>query len=315
MLRRLVYVRCLYLHGVEHAESGTQIDLALAVLNFDNTIEMLLYAVLEFLQNPDQKERHFHQLLEHVKNAIKEKRIDINVDETLNERGIRNLHIARNGVQHHGIVPGVVDVDRYRTLTEEVVTKLIRQIFDMELSDISLGMLIKDELVRNFYTEAERAFLSNDYYKALINCVAAFETAKKQEQFRLYGSGLGLRRVGISAEPNLQRFVEYIRKIDEEVEILKLRLDYKKYQKYREISRQLVPVMDVYAPRIEASSILSKIEGLIAPELKDKKQEVLREHARSRLNFDIENILKWESVPRRPWYELFLPFIKSFAGS
>ena len=49
ILRRLIYVRRLYLHGVEHAGDATQIDLALGVLNFDNAIEMLLYIIAEHL--------------------------------------------------------------------------------------------------------------------------------------------------------------------------------------------------------------------------------------------------------------------------
>ena len=92
-------------------------------------------------------------------------------------------------------------------------------------------------------------------------------------------------------------------KLVEELEILKLRLDYKKYQKYREIfSFKLEPFFRLSSNEINEieSEIKKKInEAIIAWKSKDKEE--LRKNVVFCSNFVIENILKWEAIPRKGW--------------
>jgi hypothetical protein len=93
--------------------------------------------------------------------------------------------------------------------------------------------------------------------------------------------------------------------LSEEIEVMKLRVDYKKYQKYREISTNLQPFLRIASDVTPIEEILSKARIILGSYIK-KAEGVLKEYARFCLSFAIESILRWESVPRRAWYE-FLP--------
>jgi hypothetical protein len=288
VLRRLSYAKRIYMHGVEHRENGTQVDLALAILNFDNAIEMLLSVALEFLRG--SSEDTFQGILNNFLIEIQKKQLKVKISET----GIKNLHLARNKVQHDGIIPCPENLKTYQNLTEQVLAECIKGVFDVEFQDVSLGMLIQNKDLGELYHIAEQKFLSKDFRNSLIYCVATFETAKNLEQDKLYGSGITYR---------LPKGFEVI--VDE-LEILKLGLDYKKYQKYREISTVLEPrsrFLRYVRPGKITDEIVRVISEKIAPSLDKASKEKLAEHARFCLEFTIESILKWESVPRIPWYE------------
>jgi hypothetical protein len=303
-LRRLVYIRRLYLLALQHIESGTWADLGLAILSFDNAIEALLQTILEYNNVRRGEKISFPKLLEVTTSAIS--KMGLHAEDILDQVAILGLHTARNGVQHHGHIPHPDDVQRFRTITEGVLEKVLGKVFGTSLSEVSLATLIKNDIVREFYVNSETAFYSGDYRSALINVVAAFETAKNLEQLSIYGSGISLfRGMKISGEEP-QKLLEYIEKLDEEVEILKLRLDYKKYQKYRELFPNLEPFTSVLESKnrsslelvLDSNKILSNIEGLIGSASIFKHEETLKEHAKFCLDFAIENILKWESLPR-----------------
>lgn len=298
VLRRLSYAKRLYMHGVEHMENGTQVDLALAILNFDNAIEMLLSVALEFLRG--SSENTFHGILNNFLIEIQQKQLKVKISET----GIKNLHLARNKVQHDGIVPCPENLKTYQNLTEQVLAECMKAVFGVELRDVSLGMLIQNKDLGELYSIAEQNFLSKNFHNSLIYCVAAFETAKNLEQDKLYGSGSAIHLLG---NPEFKI-------IFDELEVLKLRLDYKKYQKYREIFPVLEPRSRIHVS-LRAGKITDEIVGeiskKIASYLKEVDPEKLAEHARFCLEFTIENILKWESVPRMSWYEAIRQEIKS----
>ena len=64
ILRRLLYSTALLLHGSKHAEEGNSLEGAFAILNFDNSVEMLMNTILEYYRVPYARERKFHQLIE-----------------------------------------------------------------------------------------------------------------------------------------------------------------------------------------------------------------------------------------------------------
>lgn len=231
ILRRLVYVKRLYLHGLEHAGNATQTDLALSVLNFDNAIEMLFHIIIEFIGLTTRKEG-FHRLFNDVKTHLKKQQPHVEFGKLLHEKEVKALHSARNNVQHHGLIPSQDDILRFQALTETVITSLVREVFEIDLKDISTGWLIRDQLVRQLYMGAEDAYLSRDYIKALTLCIAAFETAKNEEQNRIYGSGLTFARPRIEEKEKkaIKDLLKYVDLLRDEIEVVKLRIDYKKFK-------------------------------------------------------------------------------------
>ena len=152
-IRHLVYCKALCAHAKEHTSSHSVLDHAIATLNFDNSIEMILYALLDHLGA--QAPRDFSGLLKVFKSKVTEVQKDFDLS-LLHEVEIRNMHKARNNVQHHGIVPSIDDVERYKTLAQEVLSNLSFNILGLKFEEISLGDLIKDEIVRSLYKKGRR---------------------------------------------------------------------------------------------------------------------------------------------------------------
>ena len=208
-------------------------------------------------------------------------------------REIKNLHLARNSIQHHGIIPTFDEVRRYRILTQIFLEDVMSQLFDVSLAELSLGTLIKNEAVRALYLKADNAFSEAKYRDSLIFCIAAFETAKTQEQLALHGSGIVFRRL-LSAGQVPEMVEKLLDTMTEELEILKLRLDYKEYQKYRDISSELKPFL-----RLSGEKALAKVEEIICEDVDKFDSQTLKDCARFCLDFSIENILRWESITRK----------------
>jgi hypothetical protein len=295
VLRRLLYSKVLFLHGSKHAEENTAMDSVFAVLHFDNSIEMLMNTILEYFGAPYKSERRFHELFQDVIKLVKESKDKINADKLLKVREIKNLRLARNNIQHHGIIPAFDEVRRYRILTQGVLENTMSKLFTVPFTEISLGALIKDETVRELYLKADSAFGKAEYKDSLVYCVTAFETAKTKEQMSIYGSGIILRRI-LSAGKVSEEVEKLLDTMAEELEILKLRLDYKDYQKYRDISYELKPFS-----RLSSEEELANITKIISERVDKLDKQTLKEYARFCLNFSIESILKWESVSRKGW--------------
>ena len=295
ILRQLVYAKGLYNKGIEHYSYDNEFDRAIALLHYDNTIEMIMNATIGHLGGNQSKDRTFKALLDDVKNMLRKNGYDPN--ELIHESEIKNMRAARNLVQHQGIIPSSSDLDRYTELIETVLAEIVKNVFKLNVSEISLAFLIKDDTLKSFIYEAEENYNLEKYAQSLILSASAFEFAKLQEQGRLYGSGLVLAKSGIEHK--------LLNLLIDEIEVLKLRLDYKKYQKYREIfSNCLNPITELSS--FDKDKIVPEIENNI----KDAKQswitmesEELRKNTKFCLDFTIEAILKWEAFFRKTWWE------------
>ena len=294
IVRRLIYSKALLLHGIRHAEENSAVDSAFAILHFDNSMEMILNIILEYFGAPAKQERKFYEIINAANEVIKEK-MNIDGNKLLNSREITNLHNVRNAIQHHGLIPDENEVRRYCILTQKVVDNVTSKLFGLEYEDLSLALLIKDEQIHELFSKANSAYEKANYQKTIIYCVTAFERAKNNEQILLHGSGIIIKK--IIAQGTIPKPIEeYLEIVTEELEILKLRLDYKKYQKYRDISHELKPFL-----WISSEDAVSKVKKIISNKLAEFEASSLKDCARFCLDFTIESILRWESVPREGW--------------
>ena len=94
ILRRLVYVKSIYLEGVEHYNSNTEFERAIAVLLYDNSIEMLMNATIEYFGG-QVKDDKFDNLLTVFKNTIQ--KINSNPSKLIHEPEIKNMRRAKTG--------------------------------------------------------------------------------------------------------------------------------------------------------------------------------------------------------------------------
>ena len=151
---------------------------------------------------------------------------------------IAHLHRVRNAVQHESVMVAVSEVDALHADVVSLIECLVRVHLHLNLKGISLSNLFLDPIVQNLYRRAEDAQSRGASEDAAIMLVAAFEKARFEEQQRLWGSMITWHRVlgSDSEENNPGGLRDYVEKLHEEVEVLKLRIDYKQYRKYCEIA-------------------------------------------------------------------------------
>ena len=178
ILRRLAYSKIILLHGNAHSRKPTSIDNSVSILHFDNSIETFLYSILEFF-GQTSKEYRFPDLVNQVVELLRNK--DYNnedIKEIINPIGIKNMHKARNTIQHHGILINSKEIIRYRNLSNKVASNITKNIFKIEFSKISLSNLVENDKIREYLKESEKYLGVGDYKNSIISSAYAFEGQK-----------------------------------------------------------------------------------------------------------------------------------------
>ncbi len=302
--RRLVHVKAVYVQGVRQSEAGGEIDGGLAVVAFDNALEMMMYTCLESWQTRLKGRKSFEDLVDLLSGELEKE--GKKASKTINPIEIKDLHKARNAVQHQGHLPSRGDVERYLMVTETVLGNICREVFSMSLADISLGQLIKNQSVQTEYLKADAAFAKGKFLDCMISCACAFDSAMRREQSSLYGSAILADRFLVKGEAG-EKLLQYIEKLDQEVEVLKLRLDYKAYQKFREILASEVGVAQPFSTIDDFRKMESELHARISSSAMSKEEE-LRPRARFCLDFTVDSILRWETLERKTWFDLLGEF-------
>lgn len=233
-MRRLASVQALFHLGLENLERGTPYNSAQAVLTFDNALEMMFRLASDKMQlmTKDNDRAYLPALVRNVNQNL--------TDSQLKVPSITELHEARNKIQHNGILVDKLIVDRYRSLVAETLEYLTKKIFEIDWKTVSISNLIQNPIIRSHYNNAEHSYGDGKYEEAAFWLSKAFEEAKQDEQKRIHGSGIlfGQLFVGMAVNESSQdvkSLFALTNLITQEIEILKLRLDYKSYMKFRDL--------------------------------------------------------------------------------
>jgi hypothetical protein len=247
IVRRLVYVKLLYSISKERFENSTEIDIMQSILTLDNCFENLFWVILD-LKDPitaDSFRRKNRPTFQNLFNEVQKYtgKLDLSF--------VKEMHEARNLIQHSGIMISQTHATRYLTQAEEILPKISRETLGIDWEDISLAMLIEDEQVAEYYREGERLYKQRDFKNAALKIIEAFETAKVKRQAGQSGSlvffdaMLARNAANRSKSPTASSIINYIDKVYSEVEVLKMGLDYKEWREYRLPLGSLNPYEDI----------------------------------------------------------------------
>lgn len=219
---------------------------------------------------------------------------------------IGRLHHVRNEVQHFGLIPDPLQTQEIGSGAVAVVRNLLERI-GTPLDLISSALLFRDGPTRSLFTLAEDAYRAGDLDAAAIALIATFEYARQLEQSRIYGSGITwvqsrARNPEGTPTPHMHDgLANYAEGIHDEVEILKLRLDYKAYRKFvDETGGKLSPrfIQDLPSD-MDPKSLVEKWKAYLAPWPLDVSEAWLR----FAFEFVRDSILRWESLERSGLWE------------
>lgn len=298
--RRLVHVKAVYSQGLGLSKAGGEIEGGLAVVAFDNSLEMMMYTCLEYSQSKVKERMDLEGLLDLTSKALTN--LGKDACRTLRPVEVRNLHKARNAVQHEGNMPSRGDVERFASTTVSVLRAVCSKVFAVDFDEVSLAQLIRDPGAKSEFLKADAAYSEGRYPDSLVCCGCAFYSAMLMEEGRLFGSSMTAARPTVKGEEN-QKLLDYANKLAEEIEVLKLGLDYKAYQKFRQSFGFKLGVWEALGipgdfPALE-KELREKTKGLY-----DSADPSLRTTARFCLDFAVDSVLRWEAVERKAWFEV-----------
>lgn len=316
----LVNIKRLFSIGIEHEKLGNNADRLVAILHYDAAVEHLLNTILLFFEYQLEKDRNenFSTIWTNVESSLSENKIKFGNKCALpNKREMILLHKTRNNAQHYAMIPDSNSLQHFREIAEKFMVDVVYKIFETDFSQITLAILIKNGEVKKYIEEAEKHLLNGEYKKSIKSSFSAFYVAKSEEQGKIHGSGSMVyrlfseirkskkdgykemkfvKKLTDGRDLNISELTDYIFMANElmlkELEIFKLKLDYKKYMQYIRICPDLI------------------ISNVVSNEIEIKDKVCNYENAFFCLNFVIDSILKWESF--RP--QIDNNFIKEILG-
>jgi hypothetical protein len=236
----------------------------------------------------------------------------------VSEAELLRLREVRNTIQHSGITPSQATTQEQVAAFNANITPLVRSVFNIEWEHVSIAILINDEMVKNLYLRGEVSQSQGRVEDAMVAFVAAFETARFNEQQELIGSLISWAEAAaedssVADLPGHSRILTYMNKLREEVEVMKLRLDYKEYRKFADINpNALTPNFEPFWPFGDSS-----VEGVTSYWSTRLASTVRRVSEARGSDVDVytgfvnwvdfahrfvaEAILNWQSTSRVPW--------------
>ena len=92
-------------------------------------------------------------------------------------KGVRELHRARNNLQHHGVLPDADHVPVWAADVDGFVHSLVRAAFGEDLASLTATEAIGDDDLRSRLSAAEAAISQGDFAGALVASKRAVDTA------------------------------------------------------------------------------------------------------------------------------------------
>jgi len=246
MIRRMAYSKELYLLAQNLLTTGNDIANAEAIVITDAAIDSLLRTIIQHFELKNQIEpKNKLRPDEKFPTVISKLRIHIK-DNSIDYNPIEYLHNIRNQIQHNNFL--LADTQVHKSLTDAIMGSIAitKSLLGISWMDVSLAYLFEDSLSQELYNRAEKSYSKGNIDDTIIYLIATFEYARIMEQCNIYGSFISLQKFVTEQKlkkidnDNIDSILEYIKILHNEVEIVKLRLDYKEYRFYSDIALDLL---------------------------------------------------------------------------
>ncbi|UCE18620.1 MAG: hypothetical protein JSV84_17510 [Gemmatimonadota bacterium] len=170
IINRIVYAKYLFWQGNEVLDKSSPSADGLAVLSYQDAVEMLLRAVAEQLNASIKEQASFDQIIEKIDSApLNTQNYQIPYRTSLNQ-----LNKARVNFKHFGLLPKTVDVQKFRRDLELVFRDIVFSFFNLNFDEISLVELIKHHRIKNHLKKAEKSLSSNNFGDSILFAAKAY---------------------------------------------------------------------------------------------------------------------------------------------
>ncbi|NTW54051.1 MAG: hypothetical protein HGB15_04690 [Chlorobaculum sp.] len=278
LINRIVYAKYLYWQGNENLNKNTLLSDGIALLNFQDAVEIFLRAIAELIHASIKEQASFDVIINEIDNSeYISKDYKIPFRSSLNQ-----LNKARVNFKHFGLLPQNKDVQKFSRDLELLFRELIPKFFKLSFDSISLINLVRHGRINNYLKASENELLLNNYEDSIIASAKAFKL--------LFGHRRNLDfKIGHFCNIGSQESIKALNKIKEilaehelEIDILKYGFDYSEYSLFKSIT-----------PTIHLSAINTFISVH-----RSLNNECTLENAQFCLRFVIDSALRLQSLPK-----------------
>jgi hypothetical protein len=304
-IRRVVFCRDLLRLAENLRRASTDIARAESVIVLDASAEALLKTILDYAPEKSRAGLSRQPYLPELAGRV----ASVQGSPAATRSVLDHLHRVRNVVQHETTMVAASEVDGLHADVGKLLSELATRHLGISLTEVSLANLFKDDVARELFRRAESAQMGGKTEDSAVLLVAAFERSRFVEQQRLWGSMITWNKffteLASSSDKGFHALKEYVGTLHRDVEVLKLRLDYKQYQKFCEIAptlltphfgENLAPATDADAAFIHWKAKLTS-DGPAGPMFRLTLEE--GEWLPFAFGFVANAILAWQQEPRR----------------
>ena len=174
MMNRLVCAKYLYQSGIETHFRGGRFSGGMAVLSFQDAVELFLRAIAEHVNAGVPDKAPFNEILSKIESASQK--------QIPNRLELLDLNRMRVQFKHYGTRPHDEHVRKSRSDLESFFTSATPLFFDISFSQISMVDLIRDSKAGEFLRDAEKQFTDARYGDSIAASAAAFEVFMKHQK-------------------------------------------------------------------------------------------------------------------------------------
>jgi len=243
IIKRLAFAK--YLIGRGNQESLNPEPLSsIALLHYHDALELIFNLVLED-KNINANNLSFMQYFDKVNEWLKNN----GKDEISLRPSLVKLKDRRVNLKHKGLFPSKIDIEESKFTTNNIFEELCKNVYELDVQEISLVELIENTRVKGFIKEAIDSY-NSDQKKSIEKISLSFEfllrdyeQSKRDSFFRSpfnFGKNMTFFtsfRMGLRRSDKMAKFIDNVKEsieaMQKAVKILAFGLDYKKYIKFR----------------------------------------------------------------------------------
>lgn len=176
-LKRLLFTKRLFHHGVQHSNKNSEIERFLAIHHFDNALELFLKVVgiREEIINSNKQDFKFKDLFNEIYTKLEQNTPSYKLP--LKDQ-IFTLHDTRNLAQHQGDAPSFSTIIKYRGYTKDFLHKCFKDIFKIDFDKIYAASLVKNDDVKKLLIESEKNMEKANFKKSIELSIKSFDLLK-----------------------------------------------------------------------------------------------------------------------------------------
>ncbi len=182
LMRRLMYAKYIYCNGCDLLNQNLYLSGGMAILNFQDSIEILLRVIAEYVNANIKDSSSFNHIINEINN------MKISKSKIPQKSFLNQLNKSRVNFKHYGNLPITQDVQKFKIDLDIFFRYVVKIYLDIEYDQISLVSVITNRRVQNYLRKAESDLENDKFEDCIVNSTIAFKLIfQTVREYKHYG--------------------------------------------------------------------------------------------------------------------------------